>query len=445
MLYLDNNATTVAPKVVIDNAVEWMNQGNPSAGYKSAIRARDLMLRFRLYIAAECNMKVFDDDEHEDLQKNRISVGKEMLKRLVVGNTTHISQKIDDRTYRILFTSGATESNCTMIRMCADAYAKATGVLPHFVASAVEHKCILLQLEQLRDYGLADFTLVKPDKMGFMTVSAMSDAIKPNTCLVICMHANNETGAIMPINEIGKACHGKNVAFFTDAAQTFGKIPIDIQHIDGFAASFHKTHGLPGVGILVIKEEFLRGYKLHGMLTGSQNYGLRGGTENIPGIAAAYEGMKYSLENREKKNANLRKLKKSTIDMLCASAPCKTYREYIEGTSRDHTLDIVFLSLSDEKYLPGTLLLSVVKKSTEGLKMCNVEIKNKLADKSIIISVGSACNTTSDKASHVLYAMDADAYIRRGTLRISMGDGTTIEDMKKFVKGFIDTIKDYNT
>jgi cysteine desulfurase len=263
--------------------------------------------------------------------------------------------------------------------------------------------------------------------------------INENTCIVCVMHANNETGAINNIKKIGAIAHKYNVPYYCDTAQTFNKFPINPikNNIDAFCISFHKLHGPPGVGALVIKQQLLTGYKLAPMIFGTQNYDLRGGTENVPGIGAAYAATLYTMEDRAAKNAAQASIKKYIIDEISARMPTIMYTQYINKRPKLPEVEIVFLS-DFANYLPNTILMSVVARRR---KICNIELKKALEKKNIIISVGSACNTASAKASHVLYAMRADELVRKGALRISLGDHTTHKDAVTFVREFLWIVK----
>jgi cysteine desulfurase len=200
-------------------------------------------------------------------------------------------------------------------------------------------------------------------------------------------------------------------------------------------------HGPPGVGVLIIKQQLITGYRISPMIFGSQNEGLRGGTENLPGIGAAYAAIKYTMNNRVKKNEHTQKIKKYIMDELAARVPTRQYTAYTKDAhgGKKPEIEIIFLSGKGEYYLPNTLLLSVVKRTKPHI--CNSKMKQSLESRGIVISVGSACNTAAAKASHVLYAMDADELIRKGALRISLGDDTTLADVKKFVQEFLQIIK----
>ncbi|SIP86093.1 Cysteine desulfurase NifS [Pacmanvirus A23] len=425
MIYFDNNATTIMPTEVKKAMLDWCNRGNPSAGYASAKEARAMMNEFRKYIGKLCGIDTCCPESRD------------------VNNQTLLQNtKKNPSKYKIIFTSGASEANCTVIHSVIDAYSRATGKLPHIVVSAIEHKSIISTIKSYADRGLALATFVQPTTSGHIKPEDVEKAITSDTCLVCVMHANNETGAINNIQKIGQIAHKHNVPFHCDTVQSFGKYPISPlkDNVDSYCISFHKLHGPPGIGALIIKQQFLLGYNLQPVIFGSQNEGYRGGTENLPGIGAAFTATTLTMKNRKEKNNMSQNIKKYIMTELAKRIPTRQYTTYMNSAKPNKipAVEIVFLSGLSEYYLPNTLLLSVVKRV--GTPICNVKMKDGLEKQGIVISVGSACNTADAKASHVLYAMGADDFIRKGALRISIGDVNTLEEAKKFVQEFLKII-----
>jgi cysteine desulfurase len=422
MIYLDNNATTTMPKCVMKAMLSWCNMGNPSAGYATARESRAMMEKFRKRIGELC---AIDTCCPEDRDVQNVD-----------------TSKCDPAKYKVIFTSGASEANSTIINGAVAAYADARNLIPHLVISAIEHKGLISTARSIEERGQCTITYVQPTLSGHILARDVAAAIKPTTCLVCVMHANNETGAINDVAAIGAAAHSRGVPFHCDVVQTFGKFPIRplSAGIDSFCVSFHKFHGPPGIGLWCVKQKFLLGWKIPPLIFGSQNEGYRGGTENLPGIGASYEAIRYNFHSREEKNGRIAALKNLLTTELGKIFPMQTYTEYC--TDGPHAgLELVVFSVGDnQKYLFNTILLSVVK--LRGEFICNVKIKNSLEAQGIVVSVGSACNTASAKASHVLYAMGADKYIRKGTLRISLGDDNTEEEIHTFVKAFNKAVRD---
>jgi cysteine desulfurase len=385
MAYLDNNATTVMSPATIKEMVLWCNKGNPSADYASAKSAREMI----------------------DVLRKKI-------------------QHYAGADYDIIFGSGASEANATMIHNVICMYTK-----PHILYSAIEHKSIIDCVNKYAEIGLCTAGVVPATRSGHILPDVVSSMLTRNTKLVCVMYANNEIGSINDIKAIGQIVKANGSIFHCDTVQTFGKIPKIPSCVDSFCVSFHKLAGPPGVGCLAIKPGLLQ----VPLIAGSQNNSQRGGTENTPGLAASLHAVSLCMENRAEKNNNMLILKKIIYDDLVKFG-AQSYKQYKKPTSPKPI--IIFLTgIEPEYFLPNTILLSVV--STKH-NICNAKLKKALATEKIIISVGSACNTSSAKASHVLYSIGADQDIRKGALRISLADATTKDEVKYFTKKFIEVI-----
>jgi cysteine desulfurase len=404
MIYLDNNATTIMPPQVVKTMVCWCNKGNASASYASALEARQMMDKFRKYICDLCKITLHN------------------------GRTG---------SHHVIFTSGATEANCSILQSVVFAYIQTRKTKPHIVMSAIEHKSLIDMAKSYTSRDIATATYVLPSVTGHILAEDIESALTLNTCIICVMHANNETGAVNNIDEIGKVAYKYKIPYHCDTVQTFGKFPLVPTYVDSFCISFHKFMGPPGIGALVVKDKLV--HDMIPMLFGSQNGNLRGGTENLPGIGAAYAATRLTMDSRAAKNKHMLALKQEIIVSISKVLPSCTYSQYMsrKGTS-SAKLEIVYLS-EMVNYLPNTILLSVVKKKPP--LICNVKIKKTLEEKGIVISVGSACNTSSERASHVLYAMNADDFIRKGALRITLGDTTTANDTKKFIYEFLQIVR----
>jgi len=439
MIYLDNNATTVMPPCVMKAMLKWCNMGNPSSEYSTAKGCKKMFSEFRDFI----NSRVSSEESSEE-SIGEMSIGEMSIGEMSIGEMSIGEMSIGEMSnYKIIFTSGASESNCTLIRSVVSSVRRVTtnssqptsSQLPHIVCSSIEHKSILLCLESLQKDNQIIYTLVDPHSDGVVYPEDIEDAIGIYTCLIICMHANNETGVINDIDAIGSLAHRLNIPFHCDTVQTFGKYKIS-SICDSFVISFHKLHGPPGCGALAIKKEFYEGYDLQGIINGTQNNTFRGGTENVPGIGASFAAARYTLIDRERKNNHLMELKRAVIIGLSKILPLIPYTNYYSNRTLP-PCEIVIFGMNT---LPNTLLFSVIKRT--GAYACNRKIKNCLEKHGIILSVGSACNTDSDKASHVLSSLDADVYIRKGTLRLSLGDENTINCVKKFLRCFAKALRE---
>jgi len=424
--YLDNNGTTLVPAIVASEMIKWMNHGNPSSHYAAARASRAMMDEFRAYLAR------------------------------VLGCAANPTT-----TYDILFTSGASESNALIccgvinnalraLRELHESHASRTSTVLqriHIVASAIEHKSIMYLLRDMieRHGDVIDVTYVLPDASGHIQAREMARAIRANTILVICMLANNETGAINNIAEISRAVKRVNGHAFvhSDIVQGFGKIPINLARmgVDGASISFHKLHAPIGVGVAIIART-CTAPAICPLVFGTQNKGMRGGTENVPAIAAAFVATRLAYETMSADIAHEISLKKYLMEQLSARAPCITLLDYEnqEGAHSRLAMQIVFIDSSTNggdpnKYLPNTLMVAVAKHI--GPPACNSMIRDKLEEARVIVSVGSACNSSSKEHSHVLRAMNMPSILMDGAIRISMSRYTTTRELDLFVNGFI--------
>ena len=415
-IYLDNNGSTKACDKSKEAMAKWIQcSGNPSSSSLLAQASQKMIERTIKYIQKHCN-----------------SSG-----------------------YRVIFTSGASESNSTIIRSIVDSWLLNVGTVPHIITSSIEHQSILTTLTDLLDLKRIELTYVNPNIYGVVNPENVKLAIKPNTCLISIMYANNEIGSINPIKSIGKLAHEHKIPFHTDAVQIFGKEWIDLPYnnIDAMSVSFHKLYGPMGIGLLVISNKLIHGYKLHAQIGGTQQFGMRGGTENVPAIAGAFAAMEHNFHNRGNKNKKLWLLKEFFIQQLSKIFPCIDYKNVITDKTQSY-LNLSSEILTEYKHcngicmcilgptavhlkntkvaltLPSTILVAFLAKR----KLCNGKMKRLLEKNRIIVSIGSACNTSSRNASHVLTAIKAPPIVLRGVLRISIGDDNTINDIKTLIK-----------
>jgi cysteine desulfurase len=400
LVYLDNNATTATCKTSYDATIKWMKDPtNPSTDSKRGIQARNMLEEGREYIRNHCSAK----------------------------------------NYTVIYTSGASESNSLIIRSTVEAYFKHKKVKPHIITSLTEHNSILDTCKSLRDLQLLDITFIAPNIKGCIPPALIKQAILPNTCLISIMAANNELGCINNLKEIGTIAHESKVPYHSDCVQVFGKFKynLPLNNIDAISVSFHKLYGPLGCGLLIVNNDFIEGYKLESQIAGTQQNGLRGGTQNVPAIAGSIAAMKYTFKNRDKKNKHLFALKKYIIDEISKVFKIGDFKNYAtrDKITNVEPLEIIFLGQIDEKYsLPNTLLLSVAKNT--GSVFCNVKLKKALDKSGIIVSIGSACNTSSPNASHVLDAIRAPDVIKKGVIRVSLCDTTTKKEIQSFIDIF---------
>jgi cysteine desulfurase len=410
LIYLDNNGTTKMCKSSKDAMIKWLDsRSNPSSDSILATKSKELVSCARNYMLKHCST--------------------------------------NGKTYTVIFTSGASESNCLILLSVADAYKKHTGRKPHIITSATEHKSIIQCCNNLKKNNRADITFIEPNAYGFIDPQLILRSINSNTALVSIMAANNELGTINNIYQIGKITDDKKVPFHTDAVQLFGKykIPLGRNKIDALSMSFHKLYGPMGLGMLIVSNNLIKGYDLKGQISGSQQFELRGGTENVPAIAAAVACTGDTFKNRELKNKKMYELKKRFILELEKHIPQGMYESYFQKKKPNQN-EFVILgpkcnnNIRNPNVLPNTLLISFVKNIGE-TKFCNIDLKKHLNKKDIVVSVGSACSTISEKASHVLYSIKAPPVIKQGVIRISLSDHTTLKEIITAVKEIIIAVK----
>ena len=295
----------------------------------------------------------------------------------------------------ITFTSGGSEADNQALRSAAALGARKGK--KHIISTKFEHHAILHTLQALEKEGY-EVTLLDIPPDGVVTAEQVKDAIRPDTCLVTIMFANNEIGTIQPIPEIGAVCHEAGVLFHTDAVQAAGHLPIDVQamHIDMLSLSAHKFHGPKGVGVLYARRGIALTNVIHG---GAQERGKRAGTENIPGICGAAAAFEEACANMEKNAAHLIPLRDKLIAGL---------------TAIPHTV----LNGDAKRRLPGNV--NVCFEGIEGESLLLL-----LDAKGIAASSGSACTSGSLDPSHVLLALGRPHEVAHGSLRLSFSEYNT--------------------
>lgn len=304
----------------------------------------------------------------------------------------------------IYFTSCGSESDNQAILSAA-----ATGARKgkkHIISTAFEHHAVLHTLKKLEKEGF-EIQLLPVGKEGNITAEQVKEAIRDDTCLVTTMYANNEIGSILPIGEIGKVCREKGVTFHTDAVQAAGHLPINVkeQNIDMLSMSAHKFHGPKGIGALYVR----RGIPLQSLIEGgAQERGKRAGTENVAEIVSMAAALQEACDNMEKNTAKVTALR----DELIAGLKKIPHGE---------------LNGSEENRLPGNV--SFCFEGVEGESLLLL-----LDDKGVCASSGSACTSGSLDPSHVLLAIGRPHEVAHGSLRLSLNEENTEEDVKYMLK-----------
>ncbi|MDO4315489.1 MAG: cysteine desulfurase NifS [Oscillospiraceae bacterium] len=309
------------------------------------------------------------------------------------------ARRLNAEPREITFTSGGSEADNQALRSAAALGARKGK--KHIVSTKFEHHAILHTLDALAKEGF-EVTLLDIPPDGVVTAEQVKAAIRPDTCLVTVMFANNEIGTIQPIIEIGEVCREAGVIFHTDAVQAAGHLPIDVQamHIDMLSLSAHKFHGPKGVGVLYAR----RGIPLVNVIYGgAQERGKRAGTENIPGICGGAAAFDEACANMEKNAAFLTPLRDKLIAGL---------------TAIPHSI----LNGDAKRRLPGNV--NVCFEGIEGESLLLL-----LDAKGIAASSGSACTSGSLDPSHVLLALGRPHEVAHGSLRLSLSEYNTAEEI----------------
>ena len=371
-IYADNAATTKMSRAAIDAMLPYMDglYGNPSSLYAFGQRAKEALEDARARIAAclGCEAK------------------------------------------ELTFTSGGSEADNQAIRSAAALGARRNK--RHILSTAFEHHAVLHTLKRLEQEGF-QVTLLDVHENGLVTPEQVREALRPDTCLVTVMYANNEIGTVQPVSEIGAVCREAGVLFHTDAVQAAGHLPIDVrrQNMDLLSLSAHKFHGPKGVGVLYAR----RGVALTNLIEGgAQERGKRAGTENLPGIM----GMAAALEE-------------SCAHLTENAATVSALRDrLIAGLSEiPHSV----LNGDPAKRLPGNVNFCFEGIEGESLLLL-------LDEKGICASSGSACTSGSLDPSHVLLAIGRPHEIAHGSLRLTISEETPEEDVEYLIEAVRDVV-----
>jgi cysteine desulfurase len=310
-----------------------------------------------------------------------------------------IASALGAQEEEIFFTASATESNNTVLKGIANAR-KDKG--KHIIISTVEHDCVLESSRWLEKQGW-QITRLLVDKYGLVNPADVKKAIKKDTILVSVMHANNEIGTIQPIEQIGKICREKGVWFHTDAAQSFGKIPIDVNKmkIDLLTASSHKLYGPKGAALLYIRKGVKIEPLLHG---GGHERGMRSSTVNVAAIVGFAQAVKLCLQDMNKENKKITALRDKLIKGILTKIPN------------------TFLNGHPTKRLANNANIRFSGIEGEGIMM-------HLDNYNIAVSTGSACSSNTLQPSHVLTACGLAPGQIHGSIRFSLGRWTTSQDI----------------
>lgn len=310
----------------------------------------------------------------------------------------------------ITFTSGGSEADNQAI-LSAARIGERKGK-KHIISTAIEHHAVLHTLQKLEKEGFR-ITLLPVNGEGLVTAEQVAEAIGPDTCLVSVMYANNEIGTIQPIEKIGAVCRANQVLFHTDAVQAVGHVPIDVetQNIDMLSLAGHKFHGPKGVGALYVRKGIPLATLIEG---GAQERGKRAGTENLPAIVGMATALEEACGKLEETTKKLTVLRDRLIDGLLQIP---------------HSV----LNGSRDKRLPGNVNLCFEGIEGESLLLL-------LDDKGVCASSGSACTSGSLDPSHVLLAIGRPHEIAHGSLRLTLSEENTEEEIEDTIKAVKETV-----
>jgi len=442
-VYADNNATTMMSDAAISSLVRWTNRGNPSSAHGGARAGAAMMQEFREEIAADCEVT--------------LACGAPKDRRTDAPARAPTAEH--PARYKVIFTSGASESNCHILTSAARAYRTRHHRLPHILTTEVEHKSVLACCAGLVRDGIAECTHAPVRRApgparGTVDPELIAALIRPNTCLVSVMAANNETGAVNDIARVAAAARARGVMMHTDAVQLFGwsRIRAARHGIDAFSVSFHKIGGPPGAGALVIRECRVEdGIGAH--ICGTQNDEMRGGTENVPAIAASLQAFRESRSRLAAATLAVRTMREDLERRLGRGFGLEpALREHVPPSGRSDRpkpepseisasrplpirLDLV-APQNERVRLPNTTLL-MIRADPHGDTPCAESVRAALEARGIIVGVGSACNAAAPgRPGHPSAVARALGLGDGNIIRISLSHRTTKKDVDLIVVAF---------
>ncbi len=311
----------------------------------------------------------------------------------------------------IIFTSGSTEAINLGLKGAVEMYGSKG---KHIVTTLVEHKAVLDTCKHLEKQG-CEVTYLKPDEHGMVSAQQVADAIRDDTILVTILWGNNEVGTLNPIREIGAVCHERKVLFFTDATQTVGKIPVDVEadHVDMLCLSGHKIYGPKGVGAMYVRRRNPRVRIVAQMDGGGHERGMRSGTLNVTGIVGLGKACELCQQELEAEMKRTSELRDHLTDRILGA------------------LDHVKVNGHPTERLPGNANISFAYVEGESLLM---------GINDVAVSSGSACTSASLEPSHVLRAMDVGEELAHSSIRFGIGRFTTREEVDHVADRVIENV-----
>lgn len=373
MIYLDNSATTPVREEVLEEMKPYFNKefGNPSTLYHLG-------------------------------QESKVALEKARVR---------VADSINAKPEEIIFTSGGSESDNLAIKGIAF---KEMDKGKHIITSQIEHPAVKETLHFLESLGF-EVTYLPVYENGIIKVDDVKEAIRDDTILITIIHANNEIGTIQPIEEISKIARENDIKFHTDAVQSFGKIPVDVDElgVDLLSLSSHKIYGPKGVGALYVRKKTRLTPLIHG---GGQERGIRSGTENIPGIVGFGKAAELAAGELDTTYLKLSKIRDELMEKVLSTIP----KSYLNGDK--------------ERRLPN--ILNFRFSSIEGESLILL-----LDAKGIEASTGSACSSKNLKASPVLLSLGLDEVDVHGSLRLSIGLENSIDNVDEVVKAIAESVE----
>lgn len=325
-------------------------------------------------------------------------------KEVVDVQRDRIAATLGAKSNEIYFTAGGSEADNWALKATAEAYRDKGN---HIITTKIEHHAILHTAQYLEKNGY-EVTYLDVDEDGKVRLEDLKKAIRPETILISVMFANNEIGTIEPIKEIGQIAHEQGILFHTDAVQAYGQLPINVDecHIDMLSASGHKLNGPKGIGFLYIRKGVKIRSFIHG---GAQERKRRAGTENVPGIVGIGTAAKRAADTREERTASEVEVRDYLIDRVLKEIPYSR----LNGHRTDRLPNNANFSF---QFIEGESLLIM------------------LDGKGICASSGSACTSGSLDPSHVLLAIGLPHEIAHGSLRLTINEEITKEDIDYVVE-----------
>ncbi len=330
---------------------------------------------------------------------NSIYTFAQQSKKAVDEARETIAALIGAKPNEIYFTAGGSESDNWAIKGCAEALASKG---KHMITTKIEHHAVLHTCEYLEKKGV-EVTYLDVDADGRISLEQLEQAIRPDTFLISIMFANNEIGTIEPVREIGAIAKKHGVLFHTDAVQAFGHVPVQVDelNIDMLSASAHKFHGPKGVGFFYMRNSVKLGAYLHG---GAQERSRRAGTSNVPGIVGMAKAAQLAVDGMEEHSKKIAAVRDHLIERVLAEVPFSKLNGHREQRLPNNA-NFCF------RFIEGESLLIM------------------LDQKGICASSGSACTSGSLDPSHVLLAIGLPHEIAHGSLRLTLSEETTMEDV----------------